>query len=64
VIAWLDELNGKLASGRDATRERVTAVADGLAAEVERLNRELAEARAQIAALTAALEQLRAASQA
>lgn len=64
VIAWLDELNGKLASGRDATRERVTAVADGLAAEVERLSRELAEARSKIALLTAELERLRAASQA
>jgi hypothetical protein len=37
IMAWLDELNAKLTQTRDSTRERVTAVADDLAAEVERL---------------------------
>jgi hypothetical protein len=37
IMAWLDGLNAKLTQTRDSTRERVTAVADDLAAEVERL---------------------------
>ena len=37
IMAWLDGLNSTLAQTRDSTRERVTAVADDLAAEVERL---------------------------
>ncbi|MDD2924768.1 hypothetical protein [Rhodoferax sp.] len=37
IMAWLDVLNAKLMQTRDSTRERVTAVADDLAAEVERL---------------------------
>jgi hypothetical protein len=37
IIAWLDELNARLTHTRDSTRERVTAVADDLATEVERL---------------------------
>ena len=37
IMAWLDALNANLAQTRDSTRERVTAVADDLAAEVERL---------------------------
>lgn len=52
VMAWLDGLNAKLAGTRDANRERVTAVADDLAAEVKRLKVELAAAQAKIAELT------------
>ncbi|MDR3369117.1 hypothetical protein [Rhodoferax sp.] len=37
IMAWLDALNANLTQTRDSTRERVTAVADDLAAEVERL---------------------------
>jgi hypothetical protein len=37
IMAWLDALNANLAQTRDSTRERVTAVADDLTAEVERL---------------------------
>ena len=34
---WLDGLNSKLTQTRESTRQRVTAVADSLSAEVERL---------------------------
>jgi cob(I)alamin adenosyltransferase len=37
IMAWLDTLNANLMQTRDSTRERVTAVADDLAAELERL---------------------------
>ena len=37
IMAWLDALNSNLMQTRDSTRERVTARADELAAEVERL---------------------------
>lgn len=37
IMSWLDELNSQLTQTRDSTRERVTAVADNLASEVERL---------------------------
>ncbi len=37
IITWLDALNSTLTQTRDSTRARVTAVADDLAAEVERL---------------------------
>lgn len=59
VIEWLDGLSTQFADTRDATRERVTAVADGLAAEVQALKAELAKAHAQIAALQAENARLR-----
>ncbi len=59
VMAWLDGLSAALAGTRDATRERVTAVADHLALEVERLKLELAQAQAQVASLTAEIARLR-----
>ena len=37
IMNWLDALNSKLTQTRDGMRERVTAVADDLAAEVQRL---------------------------
>lgn len=59
VIAWLDQLSAKLADTRDATRERVTAVADNLASEVQRLQEALAQAEQSIERLTAENERLR-----
>ena len=38
IMSWLDELASKLTLTRASTRERVTAVADKLSAEVERLS--------------------------
>lgn len=37
IITWLDGLNAQLTQTRESTRARVTAVADDLAVEVERL---------------------------
>jgi len=51
VIDWLERLSVQLAVTRDATRERVTAVADHLNEELRTLKSELAAAQAQIAAL-------------
>ena len=59
VIAWLDQLSAKLADTRDATRERVTAVADNLASEVQRLQEALAQAEQTIERLTAENERFR-----
>ena len=51
VIEWLERLSLRLADTRDATRERVTAVADDLSHELSVLKAELAEAKERIAAL-------------
>lgn len=51
VIEWLDRLAAQLAGTREATRERVTAVADDLAQELRAVKAELAEARAQLSFL-------------
>jgi|SRR5450830_1206276 len=37
IISWLDELNMRLTQTHESTRERVTAVADDLAATIEKL---------------------------
>lgn len=37
IMRWLDELNTRLTQTRESTRERVTAVADKLTTELERL---------------------------
>ena len=61
ILRWLDGLSTQLAHTRDATRERVTEVADGLAAEVQRLTLALAAAEQRVAQLeqeNAALRQL------
>lgn len=60
VMAWLDRLGAQLAGNRDATRERVTAVADDLAEQVRVLQDELAAARAQVASLQQENARLRA----
>ena len=59
VMAWLDRLSLQLAETRDAARERVTAVADDLAQELQRMQRELAQAQARIAELVAENTRLR-----
>lgn len=41
ILAWLEDVTSGLAHTRAATREKVTAVADGLASDVERLQSEL-----------------------
>lgn len=53
VMAWLDRLSAALALTRDANRERVTAVADTLADEVQALKVELAQAKEEIRRLQA-----------
>jgi hypothetical protein len=49
IMRWLDGLNAGLSHARDSTRERVTAIADSLSAEVERLTLALREAHGQLA---------------
>ncbi|MBC7681919.1 MAG: hypothetical protein H7172_06260 [Ferruginibacter sp.] len=51
ILRWLDGLSAQLAHTRDGTRERVTEVADGLAAEVQRLTQVLVAAEQRVAAL-------------
>lgn len=53
VIAWLEKIAAQLALTRDENREKVTAVADNLAIELEQLRAELAQAQAEIAHLQA-----------
>jgi capsule polysaccharide export protein KpsE/RkpR len=48
ILAWLDTVSATVTQTRDATREKVTAVADGLAADVERLQAELQAALLQL----------------
>lgn len=63
VIAWLERLSAQLTNTRDATRERVTAVADDLAQELDALKTQLAQAQARIAALSEENARLRKAVQ-
>jgi len=48
ILAWLDSVTAGLTATRDATREKVTATADTLAAEVHRLEAELQAALLQL----------------
>ena len=48
ILAWLDSVTAGLTVTRDATREKVTAAADTLAAEVHRLEAELQAALLQL----------------
>lgn len=59
VMDWLEGLAATLAGSRDANRERVTAVADHLTLEVQRLRTELEQAKAQVATLTEEVARLR-----
>ena len=58
IMGWLDKLGAQLAQTRDGTRERVTAVADSLSSEVERLTRAHQETRALLAQAEQRIEQL------
>lgn len=58
IMAWLDALNAQLAQTRDGTRERVTAVADTLAAEIERLTLAYKAAQQQLAQAEKRIAQL------
>ena len=53
IMAWLDVVSAQLAHTRDGTRERVTEVADSLAAEVERLRLELKASQQRVTRLEA-----------
>ena len=53
IMGWLEGVSAQLAQTRDGTRERVTEVADGLAAEVQRLTQALQLAEQRIAQLEA-----------
>jgi hypothetical protein len=59
IMAWLDELAARLARTRDGTRERVTAVAEDLAAQVEQLTLANQDLQARLDAAQMLVEQLR-----
>lgn len=59
VLAWLESLSLQLSGTRTAARERVTAVADDLAQELQRAQQELAQAQTRIAELLADNARLR-----
>lgn len=58
IIAWLDELSARLAQTRDGSRERITAVADNLTAEVNRLTQAYQETQARLAEAEERIAQL------
>jgi hypothetical protein len=60
IMAWLDALAAQLAHTRDGTRERVTEVADNLAAEVARLSQAHQAVVQRLAQAELLVEQLRA----
>ena len=49
IVNWLEALNSRLTQTRDGVRERVTAVADDLAAKVQRLTLANQELQARLA---------------
>jgi hypothetical protein len=59
IMAWLDTLNANLTQTRDSTRERVTAVADDWAAEIERLTQANQALQQQLEAAEPLVAQLR-----
>ncbi|HEY8907575.1 MAG TPA: hypothetical protein VIM63_16235, partial [Rhodoferax sp.] len=59
IMGWLDALNTQLMQTRDSTRERVTAVADDLAAELERLTQANQALQRQLEAAELLVAQLR-----
>jgi chromosome segregation ATPase len=58
IMRWLDALAAQLTHTRDSTRERVTAVADDLACEVERLTLAHQETLARLAQAEQRIAQL------
>lgn len=59
IMRWLDELGAQLTQTREGTRERVTAVADDLAAEVSRLTGAYEEVKTRLTQAEQLIEQLR-----
>jgi len=59
IMAWLDGLNSELTRTRESTRERVTAVADDLAAEVQRLTLVLSEVQTRLDAANELIAELK-----
>ena len=59
IMAWLDGLASNLTLTRESTRERVTAVADNLSAEVDRLSEACQVAQVRLAQAEHLIEQLR-----
>lgn len=59
IMSWLDALSSQLTQTRDSTRERVTAVADHLAAELERLTHANHAVEQRLADAEQLIEQLR-----
>lgn len=53
IMVWLDGVSAQLAQTRDGTRERVTEVAEVLAAEVQRLTLALERAEQRVVSLEA-----------
>jgi hypothetical protein len=58
IVAWLDGVNARLVQTRQGTRERVTAAADTLADELERLTTALGETRHALAQAQERIAQL------
>ena len=58
IMAWLDALATKLTLTRESTRERVTAVADNLTAEVDRLSKVCQVVQKRLAEAELLIEQL------
>ena len=59
ILDWLEGLQTQLAHTRDGTRERVTALADDLTTELERLRLAHQEVSAQLVQAQQLIEQLR-----
>ncbi|WP_394792366.1 hypothetical protein [Rhodoferax sp.] len=60
IMLWLDQLNAQLAQTRDGTRERVTELADSLAAQVQSLSLSLQAAQQRLVAAEQQIAQLEA----
>lgn len=58
IMAWLDGLGAQRMQTRDDTRERVTAVADDLSAQVQKLTQALHAAEQRLAAAEALIARL------
>jgi hypothetical protein len=58
VINWLSALDSRLTKTRDSTRERVTAVADNLSAELAEVTRTLQDTQARLTSAEQVIELL------
>lgn len=59
IIGWLEEVNSRLMTTREGTRERVTAVAENLSAELEKLSKVCRVAEARLAEAERLIAELR-----